>query len=56
MSIFSLGRTEFALKGPGSVAVPNGYNQRFYLGENIHSFVIFIFLKNGTFCCKIFLL
>jgi hypothetical protein len=41
--IFSLGRIEFILKGPDLVAVPNGYNQRFFLGENIHSFAIFSF-------------
>ncbi len=56
MSIFSLGRIEFVLKGPDLIAVPNGYNQRFFLGENIHSFAILFFLKNGIFCYKIFLL
>jgi cupin superfamily acireductone dioxygenase involved in methionine salvage len=45
VSIFSLGRIEFVLKGPDLIAVPNGYNQRFFLGENIHSFAFFFFFE-----------
>ncbi len=54
MSIFSLGRIEFVLKGPDLVAVPNGYNQRFFSGENSRSFAIFIFLKNEYSVARFF--
>ncbi len=54
MSIFSVGRIEFVLKGPNFVAVPNGYNQWFFSGENVHSFAIFIFLKNEYSVARFF--
>jgi hypothetical protein len=63
VSIFSLGRIEFVLKGPDLIAVPNGYNQRFFSGENIHSFASFSFFAKwnillqdfSSFKTKVFL-